>query len=328
VSEAPRTIWCVSDGRTGIARQTLAVADAIGEIIPVETKVIHLTPKAPQVWLPPTLWPFPLAALTQDERDQLLPPWPDIWIANGRRAIPYSLRAKAWSGGRSLIVQLQNPRVDPARFDMVVPPIHDGVEGGNVVPTLGAPVWYTQSQIEFAKAQFPVFAQGEGPLVLVILGGASKRHSFSLARAQRIINDLTKLAADGARLLITVSRRTPSDVGALFRSFAGQNGAGFFEDEARDGANPYLAWLASATHALVTEDSTNMMTDAAFFGLPIHLLRLEGGDARFDRLHQAFLDRGAARWFAGTLETWTYLPARDALEVASAIVDRVTSAVT
>jgi uncharacterized protein len=330
MSPPPRQIWCVSDGRAGIERQTLAVAHAVAELMPVEIKTIRLSPRAPQVWLPPALWPAPLAALPDDQRTPFLSrqqgDWPDIWIANGRRSIPYSLRAKKWSGGKSLIVQLQDPRISANRFDLVVPPIHDDVSGDNVITTLGAPVWYSQSQITAAQAQFPLLAKADGQKLLVILGGPSKRHRFSLSRAQAIVADLAGIAATGVTLWITVSRRTPADVSALFRDFAQTQGALFFEDEARDGPNPYLAWLSCATHALVTEDSTNMMTDAAFFGLPLHLLRLEGGDTRFDLLHKLFLDRGAARWFSGTLENWRYSPVRDSLDVAQAIVARLTNA--
>jgi uncharacterized protein len=326
MSAAVRQVWCVSDGRAGIERQTLAVANALSELIPIETRVVRLTPGPPQVWLPPAFWPAPLLAVPNAQRALLAPPWPDIWIGNGRRAIPYGLQAKTWSGGKSYVVQLQDPRIDPARFDLVVPPLHDGVSGANVVETLGAPVWFTAAQIEAAQAQFPDLGQAAGTKVLVILGGPSKRHDFSLARAQAIMADLTSIAATGVTLWITVSRRTPPEIARLFRDFAARHRARFFEDEARDGPNPYLAWLACASHALVTEDSTNMMTDAAFFGLPIHLLRLDGGDARFDRLHRAFIKRGAARWFNGTLETWTYPPVRDAMDVARTIVERITNA--
>jgi uncharacterized protein len=324
----PRTVWCVSDGRAGIERQTTAVANALSELIPIETRIVHLNPTGPQTWLPPDLWLNPLAALPAAQRALLAPPWPDVWIANGRRSIAFSLRAKEWSGGRSLVVQLQDPRLDPSRFDLVVPPRHDGVIGPNIVETLGAPVWFTSSQINAAKAQFPALGEIESPKVLVILGGPSKRHRFSMARAQQVMGELASIGATGAHLLITTSRRTPDDVTMLFRDFAVAHRASFFGDESQDGPNPYLAWLASADAALVTEDSTNMMTDAAFFGLPIHLLRLEGGDARFDRLHKGFIDAGAARWFRGALENWSYAPIRDSRVVAQAIVDRLTSAAT
>jgi uncharacterized protein len=328
VTDAVASVWCVSDGRAGIERQTLAVANALSELMPIETQVVRLTPTGPQTWLPPQFWPAPLAALPAAQRARLASPWPDIWIANGRRSIPYSLRAKAWSGGKSLIVQLQDPRVDPARFDLVVPPRHDKLIGPNVIQTLGAPVWFTSAQIDQARQQFPTPDAIEGQKVLVILGGSSKRHSFSVARARAIIADLTSLSGPDTHLLITTSRRTPEPIVAMFRDFATRHPASFFANEAQDGPNPYLVWLASATCALVTEDSTNMMTDAAFFGLPIHLLKLEGGDARFDVLHRGFIERGAARWFDGALHSWSYPPVKDALEVAQAIRARLTNAAT
>ena len=90
------------------------------------------------------------------------------------------------------------------------------------------------------------------------------------------------------------------------RTFALQAGQPIFDNETQDGPNPYLDWLATADAVIVTEDSTNMLTDASFFGLPVHLYKLDGGDERFDRLHQAFIGHGAARWFSGRIDRWTY----------------------
>jgi uncharacterized protein len=331
LSERKYRVWCVSDGRAGIERQTLAVASALGELVPIEAGqheglVKRLTPQPPQVWLPPQLWPAPLAALPPSQRALLQAPWPDVWIANGRRSIAYSLRAKAWSGGKSFVVQLQNPRIAAHRFDLVVPPVHDGVTGENVIPTLGAPVWYPQIEIDAALEAFPDLAKITVPKILVILGGTSKRHRFSVARAKAIVSDLKRIAATGAQIWITSSRRTPVEIGSVFRDFAHEYKALFYGGGSGEGRNPYLAWLASATCALVTEDSTNMITDAAFFGLPIHLLRLEGGDRKFEALHQAFMDAGAARWFTGHLQSWTYTPIRDAARVAQAIANHLTNA--
>lgn len=317
------SVWCVSDGRTGIERQTLAVALALSERVPTRIKVLRLQPTGFQVNLPPSLWLMPKAALPIEQAARLQAPWPDVWIANGRRSIPYSLRMKKWSAGQSLVVQLQDPRVTPKRFDLVAPPQHDRVRGDNVITTLGAPVWYTQKQIEAAIAQLPEPRHPGKKKIMVILGGTSKRHHLSLARAHAIVAELQRLAHQDVHLLITTSRRTPKHAEDLFRAFAFTSGADFFANEARDGPNPYLAWLAQAEAALVTEDSTNMMTDAAFFGIPIHLIKLEGGDAKFDRLHTAFIERGAARWFNGSLTPWSYEPIRDAMAIAEAIQARL-----
>ena len=72
-----------------------------------------------------------------------------------------------------------------------------------------------------------------------------------------------------------------------------------------------------------TGESANMIADPAFFGKPIHLLKLDGGGPRFDRLHEGFIDRRAARWFTGSLQTWTYPPIREAARAADVIVRRV-----
>ena len=313
------SVWCVSDGRIGIERQTLAVAYALSERVPTRIKLLRLQPTGFQVSLPPSLWLMPKSALSIEQAARLQAPWPDVWIANGRRSIPYSLRMRKWSTGQSLVVQLQDPRISPKRFDLVAPPQHDGVKGDNVITTLGAPVWYTKKQVETALAQIPEPRHLGKRKVMVILGGTSKRHQLSLARAHAIVAELQRLAHQDVHLMITTSRRTPKSAEDLFRAFAFTSGADFFANEKRDGPNPYLAWLAQADAALVTEDSTNMMTDVAFFGVPIHLIELEGGDSKFDRLHTAFIERGAARWFSGSLTHWTYEPIRDAMAIAEAI---------
>ncbi|GBF58476.1 hypothetical protein PbB2_02162 [Candidatus Phycosocius bacilliformis] len=319
-------VWCVSDGRAGIERQTLAVAHALGELVATRVRVLRLQPEGFQLNLPPSLWPFAKAALPAEQAARLQPPWPDVWIANGRRSIPYSLRMKKWSAGQSLVVQLQDPRVNPKRFDLVAPPQHDGLTGDNVVSTLGAPVWYSAKQIEAANALIPPSRYPAKRQVMVILGGTSKRHQLSLARAHAIVAELQRLAHQDVHLMITTSRRTPKPAEDLFRAFAFTANADFFANETRDGPNPYLAWLSRAEAALVSEDSTNMMTDVAFFGIPLHLIKLEGGDAKFDKLHTAFVDRGAARWFNGSLTPWAYEPIRDAMDIAEAIKARLITA--
>jgi uncharacterized protein len=158
--------------------------------------------------------------------------------------------------------------------------------------------------------------------VVVILGGDSKTHTFTLAAADRLAEQLAALAASGWRVRITASRRTPDEVVARFRALADRIGARFWSG-APDGPNPYLGWLLFSTVAIVTEDSANMLSDAAFHALPIHIARLEGRAAKFDQLHQSFIDRKIARWFTGALDTWTYPPLREADRVADAIVAKL-----
>ncbi len=133
---------------------------------------------------------------------------------------------------------------------------------------------------------------------------------------------LRQIADDGAKLRIICSRRTPEHARGRFRALASDIGAPFWAD-AGDGPNPYLAWLSLSEAVLVTEDSTNMMSEAAWFAKPVHIVALEGGSAKFSALREAFIRRGIARPFEGAVATWDYPPLREIDRVADAITERL-----
>jgi hypothetical protein len=129
--------------------------------------------------------------------------------------------------------------------------------------------------------------------------------------------------AQGRTFWITVSRRTPEHARVRFRRLATTINGIFWENQERDGPNPYVAFLSQCDAAMVTCESANMIADPAFFGKPVHLLKLDGGSPRFDKLHAGLIDRRAARWFTGSVQTWTYAPVREAARAADDIVRRV-----
>ena len=85
------------------------------------------------------------------------------------------------------------------------------------------------------------------------------------------------------------------------------------------GDNPYFAFLALADAIVVTEDSVNMVTEAAGTGKPVYVQALPGRSARLARFHRLMQERGATRPFEGRLESWSYAPINDTEMVASAI---------
>jgi uncharacterized protein len=324
------SVWCVADGRAGIVNQVKALAAALAEPERAATlahicsdahraEPVILQPEGWQLYLRPDLWPSPMTALPEEQRRLLTPPWPDVWLAAGRRSIPYSLMMRKLSGGRTLAVQTQNPKVALSLFDLVIPPEHDGVCGPNVFPIIAAPVWFSRQRIEEARARFGALKSAPGQKVLVSLGGDSKTHRMSEANIAAIEGALTRLK-EGRKFWITVSRRTPEQARVRFRRLAETLDAVFWENEERDGPNPYAAFLTLCDLALVTAESANLIADPAFFAKPIYLLKLDGGSPRFDRLHQGFIGRGAAQWFTGGLQTWAYEPIREAGRAADEIV--------
>ncbi len=327
------SVWPVSDGRAGNAAQVKAIAAALGErsrwmkLAHIKDAVhragpITLQPRPPWTWLPFANWPRPLLALPKAERARFTAPWPTLWLAAGRRSAPYSKAVRDWSGGKTFTVHVLDPRMDPSHFDLLVAPAHDRVSGANVISTIGSPAHFSQDALEDAAQSFAPLADERNKSVIVVLGGDSKTHTFTKSAAARLEQQLRTLAEAGWRLRITTSRRTPAPVIASMRAMADEIGAQIWSGS-EDGPNPYLAWLIFSDASIVTEDSANMLSEAAWHGLPVHIARIEGRSAKFDALHKSLIERKCARWFAGTIESWSYAPLREAGRVADVIVAKL-----
>ena len=332
MSEGP-SIWSVSDGRAGNAAQVRAIVAALqtpdrwAKLAHINGNAHHpepitLTPHAPWTWLPGTNWPFAKAALTEAQRDILTPPWPTLWIAAGRRSAPYTRYVKQQSQGKTLAIQMLDPKSDLSAFDLIITPEHDGLQGRNVISTIGSPSHFSADAIAQVRSDFSHLAERGSKSVVIILGGDSKTHRFTDSAADKLVTQLRALAAQGWHLRITTSRRTPETVSRKMRALAGELGGDFWASP-KDGPNPYLGWLLHSQAAIVTEDSANMLCDAAWHGLPVHMAKLEGHAPKFDRLHQSLIDRGCARWFKSDLENWSYEPLREAERVADIIVEKL-----
>lgn len=314
-------VWAVSDGRAGIANQALGLAEAIARRVPaiVHTKTVRL--RAPWVWLPAWATPWPREALS-DDSDEIGPPWPDVFIGCGRQSLPFGLGVKSWSRGRSFTVQLQDPRLNPREFDLVAAPDHDGLEGDNVVATIGACHRVTPERIAEGAQNYGLdFSSLAPPCVAVLIGGKSKRQDIGEAAAIRIADQLTRVRSEsGASLLVTLSRRTGEKARAVFDArLRGQ--AALYHDGT--GPNPYFAMLAAADAFLVTADSVNMAAEAASTGKPVMILPVDGAMGKLERFHAALAERDCARVFTGRLENWRYEPLRETDRVAQEVLQRL-----
>ncbi len=315
----PLHVWAVSDGRAGIEAQALGLAEAIGRRAPVILKTKRIEMRTPWSWLPSGFVPAPRHALT-DGSDPIAPPWPEIFIGCGRASIPLAMGMRSWSRGKTLVVQLQDPRVNPREFDIVVPPIHDGLEGPNVISIVGACNRITPDRMDEAIGEYtslPIEDLG-APRIAVLIGGKSKRQDISAKRAREISDALLAVQQEtGGALMVTLSRRTSDAARMQFRTWLAPHSAIFFEGE---GANPYPAILGAADHIFVTADSVNMATEAAATGKPVHILTVDGDLGKLARFHQSLARRGCSRTYAGKLETWSYPPLLETDRVAAAVL--------
>ena len=311
-------IWAVSDGRTGIEAQTVGLAEAVARLRPAWVAIKRIAWRAPFGRLP---WGLVPPQLGLEPASGIAPPWPDIWIAAGRATLPLSTRVRRWSQGKTFVVQTQDPRTDLKPFDLVIPPTHDELSGANVFSIVGAPNRMSPERLASELARFRTRIETlPKPRIALIVGGKSKAFDLSPARAAEMAEEVAQaVARSGGSLLASFTRRTPE---AARRVLTERLGAlpGWIWDET--GENPYFAFLAAADAILVTEDSTNLATDAAATGKPVHVLAMDGSSRKFARFHADLETRGIARRFAGDLETWAYPPLDETERAAAELLRR------
>jgi mitochondrial fission protein ELM1 len=307
--------WIVTDGSVGMEAQGIAVAEAVG--LPFTLKRVR--PKGAIRLLPAPfqlLVPAKMRVRAVESNEPLEAPWPRLIISIGRRSVPVALAIKRISGAYAL--HIQNPRVPARLFDLVAAPAHDNFDGPNVITTFGAVHNVTPDRLaEAGKSFAPRIEDLPHPRIAVLLGGESQAFSFPPEAATGFGAKLAMLAREtGGSLLVTPSRRTRADsLAELSRVIDGA--PHFVWDGAGD--NPYFAFLSLADAIVATEDSVNMVTEAAGTGKPVYVQSLPGRSTRLSRFHALMRDRGATRPFEGHLESWSYAPINDTEVVASHI---------
>jgi uncharacterized protein len=304
-------VWVLHDGKAGMASQALGLAEATG--FPFIEK--RLAIRFPWSALPPEFWFLPFHA-AGDAGARLVPPWPDLIIACGRNSAMPALAIKRASGG-TVAAQIQNPSVGNTEFDLFVVPEHDRLRGPQVIVTRGAVHRVTPARLAAERRRFPALAAMPRPILSVLIGGTNKAYRLSLQRLGEIAELLADiLRAGGGSALVTPSRRTGEAGLTLLCDRLKGVSASVWDGS---GENPYFAYLALADAFLVTADSVSMISEAAATGKPVHILGLDGGNAKFSRFHAAMQAAGVTRPFVGRIESWSYPVLDDTARAGAAL---------
>ncbi len=315
--EAAHACWVLSDGRPGSEAQSIGLAEALG----LAPDVRRIEIRAPWRSLPPAVWPRSLATLAPGG-GSLVPPWPGILIACGRRTAAPALAVRRASHGASFTIQIQDAKIAPRRFDLVVVPQHDRLRGPNVLTSRGALNRVTAQRLTAAAERLaPQLGHLPRPRVAVLVGGPSKAYRMPPRVVHNLAGQLAALARDqGAGLMITASRRTGRENETILRSGLAAAPGVFWDGR---GDNPYFGYLGLADAVVVTEDSVTMVSEAAATGKPVHVVGLEGGSAKFRRFHEDLRQAGITRPFNGRLEDWRYEPLDETARIAAEVRRRL-----
>jgi uncharacterized protein len=305
-------VWVLHDGKAGMRSQALGLAEAAA--FRLVEKPLDI--RRPWSVLPPQLWLFSRHAVAR--RAALsIPPWPDLVVGCGRNTVLPALAIRRRSGRRCLLAQVQDPRLRRSEFDLLVVPEHDRLRGPNVMLSRGAVHRVTPARLAAERRRFPALLAMPRPIVAVLLGGSNKAYRLTLRRLGEIANAVAAiLRQSGGSALVTPSRRTGADGLKLVRERLAGLPAAVWDGT---GDNPYFAFLGLADALFVTADSVSMISEAAATGKPVHILGLDGGNAKFARFHRLMEEAGITRPFRGRLEAWSYPVPDDTARAGTAL---------
>lgn len=286
---------------------------ALGEAIGAEVEMKDFRVMRPFVWLPNGVFAAGLRRvvvpylLTRDS-ERVAGKRPQLVISCGRRSAitAMGLRSRK-SFAKTRFIHIQDPYVNPKNFDMVVAMEHDHIAGDNVLHTHFALHSITPEKLEVAAAHFaPFFEAYPKPYVAVLLGGSTNKYKLLPERMREVIANLrAMLVSMSGSLLITVSPRTGKEnIDKLKEAFNHEPRVYIYDGT---GDNPYMGMLGLASSIVVSNDSVNMMTEAAATGKPLYLLQLPKHDHTKPAMFAEKIKQiGIARLWSASWEHWDY----------------------
>jgi len=274
----------VTDGAAGNERQVQALAAAMR----VRTRALRLDVHAPWSWFAPRLTLGARVGLGAP----LAPPWPALALGCGRQAALYTRLLRRASGGRSFVVQILDPRIAPAHFDLVIAPRHDALAGANVIQTLGALHPVDDAWLARGLAEFSTLQQLPRPRTALLIGGPRRGLGLDEAWFDDLLGRVAaRVAGEHGSLMIACSRRTPARWRARLTGLL-RDGCTHLWCGPGDGVNPYAGYLAAADRLVVTPDSVNMLSEACATGKPVFSLLPPAARGRLVALHAELREQG------------------------------------
>ena len=256
--------WILSDGTKGMENQSIA----LGKMLDKSFKLINYEP-------PFLLKKIPLLGkiyvpyfLRQTLKTNLLP---SFIITTGRRMAGTSIALKSILKNKVKTIHIQNPKLSPENFDLLLIPEHDGIKGKNVIQTKGALCFFDNNNLKnFKNSKFNQI-KVKNNMVLLLVGGNSKKYVPQNSEYFDLCNKVVKgvKSIDG-QLIVIVSRRTPPKAIKILDLIFSQNLKNyemFFPNQ----FNPYPQILKVADFVIVTSDSVNMISETATLSTPLFI---------------------------------------------------------
>ena len=310
--------WCLTDGSAGMISQVKGLAEALN--LNFEQKTIDL--KFPWNKLPVgILPPFKVIFNNYGQIDLETNVPPDIIISCGKRSIYASIFLKKILKNKVFSIHIQNPKINPAQFDLVIAPAHDDLKGKNVLKTDLALNHINKSLLsKEAELYAAQFSKIEKPICSIFLGGQNRNYRFDISVVKALADQVDKITKNNdIQLYILFSRRTDQFIIEYLKErFLDQNiiwnGEG----------NPYLALMKFSKYLICTADSVSIISESISSTKPVYIFRLPSlkKNNRIEKFITMLLQKNYARLLGEKLEDFTNSYENETFQVARMIEER------
>ena len=290
----------LTEGLHGMISQVEGLAKAL------DLEYFHEKIELNSFWnfIPPNLTPISKFVFkNQPDRDF------DIIISCGRKSVIPSIYLKKNSKKKIINIHIQNPKISLDKFDFIVAPEHDGLQGSNVYTSKGAIHYLTIEEINESRNYLDNKLRKIKILVSLILGGPTKYYNYENENMINIFSKINKnLINKNLQLIVIPSNRTPKKTINLAKEYF--NKSRIVIDNVDKKA--YLSSLALSKYIVVTCDSSSMISEAALTGKPIYVAMIPAlkNDKRFKKFRDLFEKLNIIRNLIknlrfGTMKNWT-----------------------
>ena len=310
-----KNILVLTDGSEGMISQVMGLAKQISlNINSIETSIFFPWNKLQPGILPVFKWIF--------KNNLNIPIVPDIIISCGRKSVYLSIYLKK-KYKKTITIHIQDPKVNFKKFNYIVAPEHDDINGNNIVTSTGALHQFNDdifSNISEKNIDIP-----RKNLLSVIVGGGNNHYNFSLKEIDNLIIKIKNIKKINKKynILIIFSRRTTSEIKVLIKQKL--NKEAIVWDTSQE--NPYTFSLKYSDYFIVTSDSTSMISECSFTGKPIYIFHLpfKRKSKRMERFHQRFLRLNITKDLnsISKLSPWTYKHLNESERISGIIKERI-----
>jgi len=258
---------------------------------------------------------FRAGGVPADKRATWAPPWPDLVLIAGGRAVIDARRIRNASGGKSRVVCLGRPWAPLDWFDLVVTTPQYRLPAAENVLTLDLPLNLPPRAPDEVLARWRgEFEDLPRPILGVLLGGDSGSYRFDAKCADALARNVNEILRQrGGSAVVVGSPRTPQEAIELLTQRLDIPACTYAWGP--HAPNPYASVLQLADALLVTGDSASMLAEACHTNKPVGMFELrERARSRLNRKLRdmaPMLGGATARLAAAGL----WIPARDLSEL-------------